>query len=117
MECGDLSPLSFAAERLRKPRKEERKIGERKDVTERNSVIEGLPPFAEETRRQLCEKLSAMSGRQPLPRGLSPRPPRRSPAPCFTTRFSGIIMGGVGGNEVPIGSYRFDFPCLVNPAQ
>jgi hypothetical protein len=38
------------------------------DVTERDSVIEGLPPFAEETWRQLREKLSAMSARQPTPR-------------------------------------------------
>ena len=38
------------------------------DVTERNSVIEGLPPFAEETRRQLREKLEAMSEQQTTPR-------------------------------------------------
>ncbi len=39
------------------------------DVTERNSIIESLPPFVEETRRQLREKLSAMSAQQPTPRG------------------------------------------------
>ncbi|MFH1264650.1 MAG: hypothetical protein ABIK89_02930 [Planctomycetota bacterium] len=29
------------------------------DVTERNSVIEGLPPFSEEMRRRLREELAA----------------------------------------------------------
>ena len=29
------------------------------EVTERNSVIEGLPPFREETRRRLLEQLKA----------------------------------------------------------
>ena len=31
------------------------------DVTERNSVIEGLPPFQEETRRRLKEQLMALA--------------------------------------------------------
>jgi hypothetical protein len=30
------------------------------DVTERDSVIEGLPPFNEETRRRFAEQLKAM---------------------------------------------------------
>lgn len=29
------------------------------DIAERNSVIEGLPPFSEEFRRQLLEQLKA----------------------------------------------------------
>jgi hypothetical protein len=37
------------------------------DVTERNSVIEGLPPFQEETRRRLKEQLLALAPRQPEP--------------------------------------------------
>lgn len=31
------------------------------DVTERNSVIEGLPPFQEETRRRLMAELTALA--------------------------------------------------------
>jgi hypothetical protein len=30
------------------------------DVTERDSVIEGLPPFREETRLRIAERLAAM---------------------------------------------------------
>ena len=30
------------------------------DVTERDSVIEGLPPFTEETRRRIAERLREM---------------------------------------------------------
>ncbi len=36
------------------------------DVTERNSVIEGLPPFQEETRQKIMADLRAVSGR-PVP--------------------------------------------------
>ena len=32
------------------------------DVTERNSVIEGLPPFSEEMRGKLREELTAADG-------------------------------------------------------
>jgi hypothetical protein len=35
------------------------------DVTERNSVIEGLPPFSEEMRRRLREELKG--GASPVP--------------------------------------------------
>jgi hypothetical protein len=31
------------------------------DVTERNSVIEGLPPFDDETRRRILGQLEAIS--------------------------------------------------------
>jgi hypothetical protein len=31
------------------------------DVTERDSVIEGLPPFQEETRQQILRQLEAIS--------------------------------------------------------
>lgn len=31
------------------------------DVAERNSVIEGLPPFREETRRRLKEQLAGLA--------------------------------------------------------
>jgi hypothetical protein len=31
------------------------------DVTERNSVIEGLPPFQEETRRRLMAQLQGLA--------------------------------------------------------
>lgn len=37
------------------------------DVTERNRVIEGLPPFQAETRRRLKEQLMALGARQPGP--------------------------------------------------
>lgn len=37
------------------------------DVVERNSVIEGLPPFEEETRRRLQKQLAAISGPPPAP--------------------------------------------------
>ena len=37
------------------------------DVTERDSVIEGLPPFQAETRRQLLEQLQAISAPPPKP--------------------------------------------------
>jgi hypothetical protein len=39
------------------------------DVTERNSVIEGLPPFQEETRRRLREQLMALASQQIKPAG------------------------------------------------
>jgi hypothetical protein len=35
------------------------------DVAERNSVIEGLPPFQEETRRRLRDQLLARAAQQP----------------------------------------------------
>jgi len=35
------------------------------DVVERNSVIEGLPPFEEETRQRLRKQLAAISGPPP----------------------------------------------------
>lgn len=37
------------------------------DVTERNSVIEGLPPFQEETRRRLMAQLQVLAAPQPTP--------------------------------------------------
>jgi hypothetical protein len=37
------------------------------DVTERNSVIEGLPPFSEEMRRRLREELTGDSSPVPTP--------------------------------------------------
>lgn len=37
------------------------------EVAERNSVIEGLPPLREETRRQLMEQLEAMAPSEPHP--------------------------------------------------
>lgn len=37
------------------------------DVAERNSVIEGLPPFQEETRRRLMVELQVLAARQPTP--------------------------------------------------
>lgn len=37
------------------------------DVTERNSVIEGLPPFQEETRRRLMARLQGLAPPRPLP--------------------------------------------------
>ena len=33
------------------------------DVTERNSVIEGLPPFSDEMRRKLRDELTGADGR------------------------------------------------------
>ncbi|MFZ1932381.1 MAG: hypothetical protein WCB27_16250 [Thermoguttaceae bacterium] len=37
------------------------------DVAERNSVIEGLPPFSEEFKRQLREELKGDSSPAPAP--------------------------------------------------
>ncbi len=37
------------------------------DVAERNSVIEGLPPFQEETSQRLKEQLDARAARQTEP--------------------------------------------------
>ena len=37
------------------------------DVAERNSVIEGLPPFQEETRQRLKAQLKARAARQREP--------------------------------------------------
>ena len=39
------------------------------DVTERNSVIEGLPPFSEELRRRLRAELRGDSAPVPVPGG------------------------------------------------
>jgi hypothetical protein len=44
------------------------------DVTERNSVIEGLPPFDENVRQEILEELRSIS------RELAPAPPE-SPRP------------------------------------
>ena len=37
------------------------------DVTERNSVIEGLPPLREETRQKILADLTAISAPPPTP--------------------------------------------------
>lgn len=37
------------------------------DVAERDSVIEGLPPFHDETRRMLRKQLAALAAQQPAP--------------------------------------------------
>lgn len=37
------------------------------DVAERNSVIEGLPPFQEAMRRRLKEQLRVLASRPPMP--------------------------------------------------
>lgn len=37
------------------------------DVAERDSVIEGLPPFTEEMRERLRKRLAAISARPPAP--------------------------------------------------
>jgi hypothetical protein len=37
------------------------------DVTERNSVIEGLPPLREETRQKILADLTAISAPPPAP--------------------------------------------------
>jgi hypothetical protein len=50
-------PLTELVSSLRNP---EQRIAMILDVTERNSVIEGLPPFTEEFRRQLRDELRAM---------------------------------------------------------
>jgi hypothetical protein len=48
-------------------RDEEERVERILDVVERNSVIEGLPPFQEETRRRLKERLKDGSGRGQAP--------------------------------------------------
>ena len=37
------------------------------DVAERNSVIEGLPPFSQELREKLRQELTGDSSRRPAP--------------------------------------------------
>jgi hypothetical protein len=37
------------------------------DVAERNSVIEGLPPFQEETRQRILAQLAAIPAPPPAP--------------------------------------------------
>ena len=37
------------------------------DVVERDSVIEGLPPLGEETRRRIREQLRDLASRRPKP--------------------------------------------------
>lgn len=37
------------------------------DVTERDSVIEGLPPFSEATREQILSELQAIAEQYPTP--------------------------------------------------
>ena len=37
------------------------------DVTERDSIIEGLPPFREETRTQILRQLEAIPEPRPKP--------------------------------------------------
>jgi len=37
------------------------------DVTERNSVIEGLPPLQEQTRQLIMSRLQDLARRQPSP--------------------------------------------------
>ncbi len=50
------------------------------DVVERNSAIEGLPPFNEETRRRIMEQLERIdSGLPPVP-DESTIPSDRSPS-------------------------------------
>ena len=48
------------------------------DVVERNSIIEGLPPFTEELRRELTEQLLARSAYDGAP-GESPLREDRNP--------------------------------------
>jgi hypothetical protein len=43
-------------------RDEAERIGRILEVAERNSVLEGLPPFSEEMRRRLREELTAVGG-------------------------------------------------------
>jgi hypothetical protein len=50
-------------------RDDEKRIERILTVTETDSVIEGLPPFEDETRRQLRERLSSLGARDPKPAG------------------------------------------------
>lgn len=50
--------LKDACRWLRDDRERHQRILE---VTERDSVIEGLPPFQEETRQRMLEQLTAMT--------------------------------------------------------
>jgi len=43
---------------LQDPQQRHRRI---LDVAERNSVIEGLPPFSEETRQRIADQLKAIA--------------------------------------------------------
>lgn len=54
-------------------RDEARRAEQILDVTERNSVIEGLPPLKEETRRRIRDQLAAISEPPRVP-GTSPPP-------------------------------------------
>lgn len=48
-------------------RDEAERIARILDVAERNSVIEGLPPFSEELRRKLREELTSAPSHHPSP--------------------------------------------------
>lgn len=48
---------------LRDPAERHRRI---LDVTERNSVIEGLPPFTDETREKIRAELESLSTASPV---------------------------------------------------
>jgi hypothetical protein len=66
IDFGKGQPLTVVCPWLRDAAERHRRIIE---VTERDSVIEGLPPFSDETRRRIAEQLKAMnrSGRPQAP--------------------------------------------------
>lgn len=44
------------------------------EIVERNSVIEGLPPFNNETRRQILERLQSLSANRQIAAHAEPLP-------------------------------------------
>jgi hypothetical protein len=58
IEFGSGPTLKEACSWLRDDRERHERI---LTVTERNSVIEGLPPFQDETRRRLAEELAIIA--------------------------------------------------------
>ena len=64
VEFGKGPTLAEACSWLRDPELRRKRI---LDVAERNSVIEGLPPFREETRERILKQLEAMAAPRPEP--------------------------------------------------
>lgn len=66
MTFGTGTPLVHSNRFLRNPAERRRRI---LDVAERNSIIEGLPPFTKAVRERLQRTLSKLSSPQRVRRG------------------------------------------------
>lgn len=70
------------------------------DVTERNSVIEGLPPFQDETRRKILADLAAMAGSAPQQAQPESRPPDSNPQPAQSLEDWTGVYDGLSDAEI-----------------